>query len=81
MRQLFVCTTGVPAGPRSLGGLNFPEGADMPILLAMSDFAQVDAAEYQGVITKPYEKAALLEKVAGAMMPKTKEKKSRRATD
>ena len=61
--------------------LNFSEGADIPILLAMSDFAKVDAAEYQGVITKPYEKTALLEKVAGAMMPKTKEKKSRRATD
>jgi CheY-like chemotaxis protein/PAS domain-containing protein len=61
--------------------LNFPEGADMPILLAMNDFAKVDAAEYQGVITKPYEKAALLEKVANAMMAKTAVAKSRRASD
>jgi CheY-like chemotaxis protein/PAS domain-containing protein len=61
--------------------LNFPEGADMPILLAMNDFAKVDAAEYQGVITKPYEKAALLEKVASAMMPKTAVAKSRRSND
>jgi CheY-like chemotaxis protein/PAS domain-containing protein len=61
--------------------LNFPEGADMPILLAMNDFAKVDAAEYQGVITKPYEKAALLEKVASAMMAKTAVAKSRRSND
>jgi CheY-like chemotaxis protein/PAS domain-containing protein len=61
--------------------LNFPEGADMPILLAMNDFAKVNAAEYQGVITKPYEKTALLEKVASAMMAKTAVTKSRRASD
>jgi DNA-binding response OmpR family regulator/PAS domain-containing protein len=61
--------------------LNFPEGADMPILLAMNDFAKVDAAEYQGVITKPYEKTALLEKVASVMMAKTTVAKSRRSND
>jgi DNA-binding response OmpR family regulator/PAS domain-containing protein len=61
--------------------LNFPEGKDMPILLAMNDFAKVDATEYQGVITKPYEKVALLEKVATVMMPKITTAKSRRATD
>ncbi len=61
--------------------LNFCEGADMPILLAMNDFAKVDAAEYQGVITKPYEKIALLEKVASAMMAKTALAKTRRAND
>lgn len=61
--------------------LNFPDGADMPILLAMNDFAKVDAAEYQGVITKPYEKAALLEKVASAMTAKNVVAKSRRSND
>jgi DNA-binding response OmpR family regulator/PAS domain-containing protein len=61
--------------------LNFPEGADMPILLAMNDFAKVDAAEYQGVITKPYEKTALLEKMASVMMAKTTVAKSRRSND
>lgn len=61
--------------------LNFPEGTEMPILLAMNDFAKVDAAEYQGVITKPYEKAALLEKVASVMMAKTAVTKSRRSND
>ena len=61
--------------------LNFAEGADMPILLAMNDYAKVDAAEYQGVITKPYEKAALLEKVASVMMVKTAVTKSRRSND
>jgi len=61
--------------------VNFPAGADMPILLAMTDFAKVDAAQYQGVITKPYEKTALLEKVASVMMVKTAVTKSRRSND
>ncbi len=47
--------------------LNLPDGADIPILLALTDYAKVDAGEYQGVITKPYEKDALLEKVAAAI--------------
>jgi CheY-like chemotaxis protein len=61
--------------------LNFPDGADIPILLAMTDFAKINTTEYQGVITKPYEKVALLEKVAAAMMAKTAVIKSRRASD
>ena len=47
--------------------LNLPNGAGIPILLALTDYAKVDASEYQGVITKPYEKDALLEKVAAAI--------------
>ncbi len=47
--------------------LKLPDGADIPILLALTDYAKVDAREYQGVITKPYEKDALLEKVASAI--------------
>jgi|GEM_PF-1344848 len=47
--------------------LNLPNGADIPILLALTDYAKVDTREYQGVITKPYEKDALLEKVVAAI--------------
>ncbi len=61
--------------------LNFPDSADIPILLAMTDFAKINTVEYQGVITKPYEKVALLEKVASAMTAKTTVTKSRRAGD
>ncbi len=67
--------------------LNLPDGADIPILLALSDYAKVDAREYQGVITKPYEKDALLEKVVAArkgtnaISVKTPPPKMRRSSD
>ncbi len=37
------------------------------ILAALSEFAEVDHSHYQGVLTKPYEKVALLETIASVM--------------
>lgn len=37
------------------------------IIAALHDFERVNGSDYQGVITKPYEKEALLERIASAM--------------
>jgi DNA-binding response OmpR family regulator/PAS domain-containing protein len=41
------------------------------IIAALHDFERVNGSDYQGVITKPYEKDALLEKVSSAMSANT----------